>query len=278
MRSLKSWYIQIERVSKSPQEYLYYMLDNRRHKGQVITPLGDVKNITKRLENDKTWFHQQMKRGGHIPSPAYSLMIAFPFSMEIEKWERFNELLLTRFYRRVLSDKDTKLPDGVNLDSLVLELMSKTVAVNHKGNHCHYMLPKILREPKHVFDYSVKRFQLFLKLEADKVIKEVNNISKDDYLVADTQKKLDKSSIKLEKQEQEVKEQLISPLLADIDKLIAIATQHNDTTTARALEKRKSTIEAQLKNGNTQRAEAQLKSAEKDFKKAGLPSTPKPLF
>ena len=51
MAKLKEWYVQLERVKGTNIEYMNYLLDGRRHKGQEITPFGNVNKKVKALED-----------------------------------------------------------------------------------------------------------------------------------------------------------------------------------------------------------------------------------
>ena len=265
MRKLKDWYVQIEKVNSSPTEYLTYLLDGRRHKGQVIEPLGNVIAMTEALEDDKDWFHSTMIRGGHIPSPAYSLMISFPFKMPKDKWEQLNKIVLSQFYERVLLEAHLEVKHKD-------DLLRKTVAVIHKENHCHYMLPKILREPKTVLNYSYKRYSYLLKQLVDKTLREEFNISKNNYIVENKRAQLSHSSAKVEKIEKEAKDEAViialevfKPLLAEIEGFITYFKSQGIPTAP--LEKKLSTAKAQFKNHNTNRLSKTVKKLQNDITK-----------
>ena len=265
MKKLKDWYAQVEKVNSSPTEYLTYLLDGRRHKGQVIEPLGDVMATTEAFEDDKDWFHSQMTRGGHIPSPAYSLMISFPFKMPKDKWEQFNKIVLSQFYERVLLEAHIEVKHKD-------ELLRRTVAVIHKNNHCHYMLPKILREPKTVLNYSYKRYSYLLKQLVDKTLREEFNISKNDYVVENKRAQLARSSAKIEKTETEANNEAViialevfKPLLEEIEGFITYFKSQGIPTAP--LEKKLSTAKAQFKNHNTDRLSKTVNKLQKDITK-----------
>lgn len=282
MRSLKDWYVQIEKVNSSPTEYLAYLLDKRRHKGQKITPIKDALERTERLENDRLWFHSQMKRGGHIPSPAYSLMISFPFELSNEQWGKFNKLILEDFYSLVLDDKDNSHLTEEEKKSIKKSVTEKFVGVIHKGNHQHFMLPKIFRNPKIVLDLSKKRFMVNLKQMVDKHISSVSGHSKSAYIVADTQKKLSRSSAKLEKHENDIKDKISTDFVAmldDLDNMIKVLKENKILVLAQSVEKKKETIKKYLLNQKTQKAEnAYEKVVDKVKKETNLIPSIKPII
>lgn len=260
MRALENWYVQIERVASTPTEYLAYMLDKRRHKGQTIEPLSNVHEQTASLEDDKDWFHSQMKRGGHIPSPAYSLLISFPFELEKDKWQELNDKILGDFYKAVLKEEADKKSIDINVEMISHQMKRRTVAITHKGNHCHYAMPKIIREPKLVLDLSKKRYSYLLKQLTDKYISELTEHSKQSYMIADSYETLSDLDVKLEK----LNKIMMSEIVDDFDstlELFANASKvlrgEGKTLFADNIDKKIGTMKTQLKNGNDERATSQ---------------------
>ena len=254
MRALKSWYVQLEKVNTSAYEYGSYMIDKRRHRGQVIEPLNDIRGLTASLENDKELWHTKMARGGHIPSPSYSLMISFPFILDKDDWIKFNEYILTKFFKYVSSDKLNQL----NLtDEEISKMILRTPQVVHKGNHCHYQLPKILHEHNTVLDYSMKRFAINLKMMVNDATTELFGISKYDYMTDFTERKATESQRRWNKQD--ATDLALDGIIDELERIIDVLEDKQFPTGG--LIKSLTTAKTQRAKGNTQRSLSTVKNA-----------------
>ena len=199
--ALKEWYVQLERIKSNNIDYYVYLVDGRRHQDQTIKPIGNIYEQVKSLEKDREIWHMNMKRGGHIPSSSYSLLISFPFTLTSEQWNIYNREVLKEFFEVVLK---VQVP---NYDEALIEsLINRTVMVTHKSDHTHFMLPKILNEEKVVLDFSKKKFSYALKHIVNKKLESNFNISKTDYEVEERKKKQKLSNINIEKMENNISE------------------------------------------------------------------------
>lgn len=261
MKTLKDWYVQLERVKGTNEEYLSYLLDGRRHKGQEITPFGDVTKKVENFASDRDFFRSGMTRGGHIPKSTYSMMISFPFEMEKEDWEKFNKSIMTQFYDYVFDDL------GMDQDNSK-DFEKRTLIVGHKNNHCHFMLPKIMIEPRKSIDFSKKRYAHKMKQIVDLTLNEMFGISKTKYKLEDAKTKQKKTNNRIDKYKDRIDNEVkkdFEKVINDFEKILAAAGKKGIDT--KRTKKSLSTLKKQVENGNTKRAAKTKLKIEEEIKR-----------
>ena len=192
-KTAKSWYVRLEKINTSNEEYLAYLLDKRRHKGQTITPLNDaneLRYLMDELEADKEYYKTTMKRGGHIPSSLYAGVLTLPTDIDLkpEIYKKICEDTFREFFIYALKNQKKNAIEEPT-EAQISDLMKKTLLIQHKGNHVHFGLPKIIREPRMVIDYSFKRMAHNLKKIFEEKVFNHTKISRLKYEVKQAEEK-----------------------------------------------------------------------------------------
>jgi len=211
-KGIKSWYVRLEKVKTSNMEYLKYLLDKRRHKGQDITPYKneeELKLLMEELEADTDFYRSSMKRGGHIPTSLYAGVLTLPTDIDLkpEIYKKICEDTFREFFRYALINQKKnaiKEPTEAQID----DLMNKTLLVQHKGNHVHFGIPKIIREPRMVLNYSFKRMSHNLKRIFEEKVFNHTKISRVDYMFQEAEEKQNQRSKRADNKQKDINNQL----------------------------------------------------------------------
>jgi len=201
-KTAKSWYVRLEKIKSTNEEYLAYLLDKRRHKGQPITAYKsneELKHLMNELEADTEFYRSSMKRGGHIPTSLYAGVLTLPTDVNLkpEIYKKICEDTFREFFKYTLQNQKKnkiKEPTEAQIDGL----MDKTLLVQHKGNHVHFGLPKIIREPRMVIDYSFKRMAHNLKRIFEEKVFNHTKISRFEYEIKQAEEKQNQKNKRIE--------------------------------------------------------------------------------
>lgn len=205
-------------------EYLKYLLDKRRHKGQDITPYKneeELKHLMEELEADTEFYRSSMKRGGHIPTSLYAGVLTLPTDIDLkpEIYKKICEDTFKEFYKYTLiNQKKNAIKEPT--EAQISDLMAKTLLVQHKGNHVHFGLPKIIREPRMVIDYSFKRMSHNLKRIFEEKVFNHTKISRVDYMFQEAEEKQNQRSKRADNKQKDINNQLKETIRIAEEKLL----------------------------------------------------------
>jgi len=193
-RTLKSWYINFDKINTSNITYRKYLLSKSRHPGQSIVELSKSDNVIK-LDTDQTFYREdiQAKKKERKATNGREVVISLPeditSSWTNEDWKKLYMDCFKDLYSKILEDNYQELKiDKEFINNMVISLTSKIYAVKHKNNHIHCIVPTLYYNGENnscVFNrfISKKRYSQFMKKRVDKWMQDNKNISKNDYVI-----------------------------------------------------------------------------------------------
>lgn len=201
MGILKNWTITAKGMKNGQNglfNYVNYLNDTNRHKGQKLTDISHDKALKNMLQSHNDFelekqLEQKRHKGGRPSNVGWSAQLSYPFDITNEQFFQLKNRITYDFYNYVNNIEKLGMTDND-----IRELMDSTIGVIHSGetvnNHIHMIFNKVMpKKVKHLLkttkikktsiDLTKKKYLYNLKLINDKAIEEILNINKADYVI-----------------------------------------------------------------------------------------------
>ncbi|MBT5492051.1 hypothetical protein HOK00_07400 [bacterium] len=140
----------------SIENYLLYLLNEDKHKGQDIIDNDVLDKIELLQENAKQWKQQQESKQGHRPKPL-SVVLSFPMGTTKEEFISISLEKIHLWIRKISAI------DKLALDDNDIELFVKSIpyVAHYKESnpHVHFLVPKIFPNKKSNSDTYINLYK-----------------------------------------------------------------------------------------------------------------------